>query len=88
MNMFSRKYILFHAVLVTIVLGQSPVHALPKAAEHEDAPVVISPDVAKPKVSTQLTKKEVQKKTLPPATKKPHKPVAEPKKTKKPGVKK
>jgi len=57
--------------LITAALWQLPAHGVPKAAEHKDAPVVIAPDVSKPKPA----KKEViRKKAAPTPTKKPHKP--------------
>ena len=57
--------------LTTAALWQLPAHGIPKAAEHKDAPVVIAPDVSRPKPA----KKEVTKKKNPPAaTKKLHKP--------------
>jgi len=71
--------------LFTAIFGawQLSAHALPKAAENEDAPVVITADVAKPKATSKPAKKEVKKTTPPAAKAKPRNPSAAPKKTKK-----
>lgn len=70
--------------LFSAVFGawQVSAHALPKAAESEDAPVVIAADVAKPKASSKPAKKDVQKKAPPSAKAKPHNPTPAPKKAK------
>lgn len=61
---------------------QLSAHALPKAAENENAPVVIAADVAKPKATSKPAKKEVQKKAPPVAKAKPRTPSPAPKKAK------
>ncbi len=71
--------------LFTAIFGawQLYAHALPKAAENEEAPVVIAADVAKPKATSKKpAKKEVQKKAPPAAKPKPHNPPPAPKKGK------
>ena len=58
-----------------IAFWQLPAYGVPKAAEHKDAPVIIVPDVPRPKPSAVPKKKEVSKKrAAPTATKKPQKP--------------
>ena len=75
----------FSRLLAALVLvaGSASAGAIPKAAEHEDAPVVIGPDVAKPKASAKPVKKEVRKKAPPTAKAKAkqRKPAAATKKT-------
>lgn len=74
---------LFPRLLAALVLvaGSASAGAIPKAAEHEDAPVVIGPDVAKPKASAKPVKKEVRKKAPPTAKARQHQPAAATKKT-------
>ncbi len=68
---------------IVIALWQLPAYGVPKAAENEDAPVVIAPDVPRPRPSTPPRKKEVsKKKAAPSATKMPHKPASTGKKLK------
>ena len=75
----------FVFTLVTL-LWQIPAMGLPKAAEHEEAPVVIVPDTPRPRQPTTPTRKEVtKKKNSPDVTKKPHRP-ATPKNHKKRGA--
>lgn len=59
-------------VIATLALGHTAACAIPKAAESEDAPVVIAADVAKPKATAKPAKKEVRKKAPPAAKAKPH----------------
>jgi len=59
-------------VAAALSLGHATAGAIPKAAENEDAPVVITADVAKPKATAKPAKKEVQKKAPPAAKTKPH----------------
>lgn len=68
---------------IVLLLGATAANAIPKAAEHEDAPVIIAPDVAKPaKASAKPVKKTVHKKATPAAKTKPGKPAATAKKNK------
>ena len=73
--MSTRKRFAAILSLIAAAFWQLPAHGLPKAAENEDALVVIVPDVSKPKPVTTPAKKEVtKKKAAPTPTKKPHKP--------------
>jgi len=63
---------------IVIALWQLPAYGVPKAAENEDAPVVIAPDVPRPRQSTPQGKK----KAAPTVTKKHHKPASALKKQK------
>ena len=60
-------------------LWQLSAHGMPKAAETEDEPVVISSDVAKPKAVAKPAKKEVRKKSPQAAKAAPHKQASAPK---------
>ena len=80
MNTNSRKKLAIAFFATVFGMWQLSAHALPKAAEHEDAPVVIAADVAKPKALSKPVKKEVQKKSPPAAKTKPHPPAPVPKK--------
>ncbi len=83
MNTISCKKLTIGLFATVLGAWQLPAHALPKAAENEEAPVVIAADVAKPKATSKKpTKKEVQKKALPAAKPKPHNPPPAPKKGK------
>lgn len=59
-----------------------PSLAMPKAAEHEDAPVTMGADVPKPKRSTKKTEKPVAKKAKPSTKSKAAKTTRHPKKSK------
>ena len=56
--------------------------AMPKAAEHADAPVTMGTDVPKPKRSTKKTEKPVAKKAKPSTKSKAAKTTRHPKKSK------
>jgi hypothetical protein len=58
---------------VVLLAASVPVTAVPKAAEHEDAPVVYGPEVARPKATPVSAKKPVNKKAAPVAKTRPHK---------------
>lgn len=78
----AKKHLTIGLAALVCALWQTPSSAIPKAAEHEDAQVVIAPDVAKPKAPPKPVKKEVRKKSPSAAKKEPHKPTTSPKKNK------
>lgn len=49
--------------VVFLCLAYPAAHAIPKAAEHENAEVAVGADVAKPRATPKSAKKEVRKKT-------------------------
>ena len=75
MNFFSHRPSSHFRLLAAVVLltGSISATAVPKAAEHKDAPVTYGPEVARPKARPISAKKSVDKKAAPSAKTKPHK---------------
>lgn len=71
-------------LLAATILLQAPIltHAIPKAAEHEDAQVVSGAEVAIPKSPAKPAKQRVQKGPVRPAKAVSHNPAHHPKKVK------
>ena len=74
-TLLQRRFFGLPSLFATVVLlvGSVSAGAVPKAAEHEDAPVVYGPEVARPKATPVSAKKPVDKKATPAAKPKPHK---------------
>ena len=58
---FGTKHLLPWLVAATVSIFSGTALATPKAAEHEDAPVTLGADVARPKLSAKTPKPAKQK---------------------------